>query len=189
MSTHAKPTSSMTCDEAAAATPTNPFALVAEYLREFLCALWFVGAKPHPVNAYLSNEYGDGVLDIAARTLGAADCTTALLHLEQAANMASAPIGDENPHGLPSPAASERHHMHLAARVALTLTREAMRQPHSQQPAAPRVNWHQPPESEELLVFTLEETQGKDIDAQTTPALLKPLELDLPNLDFLENHA
>jgi hypothetical protein len=146
----------------------SPFALVAEFLQEFLIALWFGGTKPHAVNAGLSNEHGDGALDLASQALSAADGTTALLHLEQAADMASTPTGFEvAPHELPHPAVLERKRMALAARVALALTREAMRQP------APRIAWHEPPAGEELLIFTLEDTQG---DAPQDEAL-EPLEL------------
>jgi hypothetical protein len=152
----------------------SPFALVAEFLQEFLIALWFGGTKPHAVNAGLSNEHGDGALDLASQALSAADGTTALLHLEQAADMASTPIGHGE--GIGSNlfnASCERKRMALAARVALALTREAMH------PPAPRIAWHEPPAGEELLIFTLEDTQGDAPQDEALEPLELPAEFDL----------
>ena len=151
---------------------TSPFALVAEFLQEFLIALWFGGTKPHAVNAGLSNEQGDGALDLASQALSTADGTTALLHLEQAADMARAPIGHGA--GIGSNlfnASCERKRMALAARVATALIHEAQCECVEMADPAPRIAWHEPPAGEELLIFTLEDTQGGAIDD------LEPLEL------------
>jgi len=73
----------------------------------------------------------------------------------------------------------ERRSAALAARVATALTREAMRQPYSEWPA-PRIAWHEPPEGEELLIFTLEDnTQDSAPQDEALEPLEPPKDLDL----------
>jgi hypothetical protein len=143
---------------------TSPFALAAEFLAEFIAGVLPVW----PANGCLVSDWEDGSLDQALQALRADDGPTALGMLALAQQQTAAPVGDDEENHLDLPAAQqERQHMHLAARVATALTREAMRQP------APRIAWNEPPEGEELLIFTLEDTQG---DAPQDEAL-EPLEL------------
>jgi hypothetical protein len=139
----------------------SPFALVAEFLADFIASLFPVWVA----NGCLMSEWQDGSLDQALQALQADDGPTALGMLALAQQQAAAPVGDDEEDRLDLPAAQqERQRIALAARVATALTREAMRQP------APRIAWNEPPEGEELLIFTLEDTQGEAIEAHTPSA-------------------
>jgi hypothetical protein len=158
------------------AATTSPFALVAEFLADFIASLFPVWVA----NGCLMSEWQDGSLDQALQALQAGDGPTALGMLALAQQQAREPVKDEPDAFRLTFVEQERQRMALAARVATALTREAMRQP------APRIAWNEPPEGEELLIFTLEDTQGEAIEAQTPSAAkgaTTPLEGEEP-LDF-----
>jgi len=146
----------------------SPFALVAEFLADFIASLFPVWSA----NGCLMSEWQDGSLDQALQALQADDGPTALGMLALAQQQAREPVTllDEPDALRLTFVEQERQRIALAARVATALIHEAQCECVEMADPAPLIAWNEPPEGEELLIFTLEDTQGEAIEAHTPSA-------------------